>query len=121
MCNYFIKIFSNPRRLFCRTIHLFHIMQFFLTQLFGYNILSSKKSIFDKLTMVVKELQLPLILEDVKREIQNHVLGTFLSVKGDERSHIIDGTYSKCIIIPFTSQALDWFVVMDASFHCFFQ
>ena len=64
-------------------------------QLFDYNILSLRKLIFDEFTIVVKEHQLPLILKDMKRETQKHVMGMFLSVKGDGTSHIIDGTYSK--------------------------
>ena len=41
-------------------------------------------------------------------ETQKHVIGVFPSVEGDATYHIVNGIYSKCIIIPFISEALDW-------------
>ena len=58
----------------------------------------------------VKECQLPmlLVLTQIHSETQKHLIGVFPSAKGDETSHIVDGMYSKCIIFPFISNALDW-------------
>ena len=50
-------------------------------------------------------------------EIQKHVKGVFPSAECVETLHIIDGTYSKCITIPFISDALDWFVVTAVNSH----
>ena len=36
------------------------------------------------------------------------MIDVFPSAEGDETPHIVDGTYSKCITIPFISDALDW-------------
>ena len=60
--------------------------------------------------MVVKECQLLMLLvfTHIQSETQKHVIGVFPSVEGDETSHIVDGTYSKCITIPFISDALNW-------------
>ena len=41
-------------------------------------------------------------------ETQKNVKGVFLSIEGDENSHVGNGTYSKCITTPFTSDTLDW-------------
>ena len=85
-------------------------MQSILVHCFGYNILPFKKLIYGELKVVVKECQLPilLILSDIQRETKKHVKGVFPSVKGDGTSHIIDGTYLKCITSPFISEGLDW-------------
>ena len=60
--------------------------------------------------MIIKECQLTmlLVLTHIQSETQKHVIGVFLSVEGDEVSHVTDGTYSKCITIPSISDALDW-------------
>ena len=39
---------------------------------------------------------------------QKHIIGIFPSAECDEISHITDGTYSKCILVQFISDALDW-------------
>ena len=49
-----------------------------------------------------------LVLQHIHSEKQKHVIGVFPSADYDEISHIINGTYSKCIIIPFILNALDW-------------
>ena len=80
-------------------------MQTVLIHCFGYSIFSLRKLIFDQLKVVVRECQLPMIM--VVSHIPS-VKGVFPSVEWDETLHIIDGTSSKCITIPFISDALDW-------------
>ena len=65
---------------------------------------------FDELKVVVKECQLPmlLVLTHIQSDTQKHVIGVFPSVQGVEATHIVDGTYSKCITIPFILDALDF-------------
>ena len=65
---------------------------------------------FDELKVVAIECQLPMLLalRHINSETQKHVIGVFPCAKRDETSHIIDGTYSKCIMIPLVSDALDW-------------
>ena len=46
-----------------------------------------------------------LVLRHIHGEMQKHGIGLFPSVEGDETSHRVDGTYSKCIIIKFASDA----------------
>ena len=86
-------------------------MQTVLVHLFGCSIFSLRKLTFDELKIVVKECQPPMLLlvTHTQSETQKHVFGVFPNVEGDETSHIVDGTYSKCIAIPFISDALDWY------------
>ena len=95
------KLLENNSRWFCKNANLFQNMQAVLFRCFGYSILSFRKSTFDELQVVVKECQLPmlLILTHTQSETQKHVLGVFPSIEGNETSHFIDGTYSKCITI----------------------
>ena len=81
-----------------------------LIHLFGYSIFSFKKLTFDELKVIVKECQLSMLLalRNIHSETQKHVIGVFPCVEGDETSHIVDGTYTKCTAIPFISDALDW-------------
>ena len=64
----------------------------------------------DELKMVVRECQLPmlLVLTHIQSETQKHVVGVFPSDEGDETSYIVNGTYSKCITLPFILYASDW-------------
>ena len=84
-------------------------MQAVLIHLFGYSIFSFRKLTFDELKVVVRESQLPmlLVLQHIHSETQKHVIGVFPSAECDETLLIIDGTYSKCITIPFISDPLD--------------
>ena len=85
-------------------------MQTVLIHLFGYSIFLFRKLKSNELKVVVRECQLPmlLILQHIHNETQKHVIGVFPSAKCNETLHIIDGTYLKCIMIPFISDALDW-------------
>ena len=78
-------------------------MQTVFVHLFGYSIFSLRKLTFDKLKVVVKECQLPilLVLRHIHSEMKKHVIGVFPSAEDDETCPTIDGTYSKCITIPF--------------------
>ena len=64
---------------------------------------------FDELKVVVRECQLPmlLVLQHIHSETQKHVIGVFPSAECDDTLYKIDETYSKCITIPFISDALD--------------
>ena len=85
-------------------------MQIVLVHLFGYSIFFFKKLTFDDLKVVSKECQLPMlfVLRQIQSETQKHVKGVLSCVQGDKTSCIVDGTYSKCMTIPFISDALDW-------------
>ena len=70
------------------------------------------------ISVTVSECQLPmiLVLQHIHSETQKHVIAVFPSAKCDETSHIIDGTYSKCITNPFISDALAWCCVYGCKF-----
>ena len=57
-----------------------------------------------------------LVSNHIQSETQKYVIGVFPSVEGDVTSHVIDGTYSKCVTIPFISDALDWCCVYGFKF-----
>ena len=85
-------------------------MQLVLVNLFGYSIFSFRKLTFDELKVVVRECLLPMLLslQHIHCQTQKHVIRVFPSAECDETLHIINRTYSKCITIPFISNALDW-------------
>ena len=112
------KLLIVKRREFCRNTNLFHIMQTVLIHLFGYNMFSSRKLIFDELKDVVNKCQLPmlLVLRHHHSKTQKHVVGVSPSAEGYYIFYIVDGKYSKCITISFISDALDSSLVMAANF-----
>ena len=104
------KSFSKNNELFCKDKNVFHMMQAVLIHLFGYGIFPSRELTFDELKVIVRECQLLMLLvvQHIHSETQKNVIGVFSSTECDETLHIIDGTYSKCITIPFISGAFDW-------------
>ena len=106
------KLLKNNQRQFCKSLNLFQIVQTVFVHHFGFHTFSLRKLEFDELKMIVKECQIPmlLVLTNIQSETQKHIKGLFPSVEGDEASHIADGTHSKCITIPFISDALHWCV-----------
>ena len=103
------KLVKKNNRLFCKNTNIFHMMQTVLIHHFGYSIFLFKKWTFDELKVVVREGQLPmfLVLRHIHSETQKHVIRVFPSAECDKTLYIIDGTYSKYIMIPFISDALD--------------
>ena len=47
-------------------------------------------------------------MRHIHGKTQKHVIGVFPSAECDELFDIIDRTFTKCITIPFISDALDW-------------
>ena len=104
------KTCQKNNRLFCKDTNVFHMMQTVLIHLFGYSIFSFRKMTFNELKVVVRECQFPMlfVLQHIQSETQKHVTGAFPSAESDETLYVIVGTYSKCLTIPFISDALDW-------------
>ena len=107
---FYQKLIENNKTRFCINTNIFHIMQTVLIHLFGYSMFSFRKLTFDELKAVLEECHLPilLILCNIHSESQKHIIRVFPSDEGDENSHIVDGTCSKYITVPFISGGLNW-------------
>ena len=113
------KDHKNNRRQFCKNTNLFQFMQTVFVSLFVYSLFSFRILTFNELKVVVKECQLPmiLVLTHNQSETKKHVIGVFLSVEGNETSHLVNGMYSKCITNPFISDIFTDVMVTAVNFH----